>query len=284
MDNVYEIEVASTLSPQEAAREVPRIITTSVDSLKKIQSKISETRKQANNAKDQAMSAWRVEVGFWHRTTPALEALQRAGKSQSEALVGISEGQELLFAQQCILAQLTKNLFMLCMENKARALIAVKQIRAQLQGASQEEISDIARNEMQKTIQQLKRQIDIIEQQERLQNKVNSLENELGDTRKKLEKKFAQSENGQILKKVRGIYVSFIIMLFFLLCFCLGFAYFFVLSNPSSVSGNQASNPLFKNTNQTESSSIQPSTSGESDLRIEFGQPRQESSEEQLIF
>ena len=230
------------------------------------------------------MSAWRVEVGFWHRTTPALEALQRAGKSQSEALVGISECQELLFEQQCILAQLTKNLFMLCMENKASALIAVKQIRAQLQGASQEEISDIARNEMQKTIQQLKRQIDIIEQQERLQNKVISLENELGDTRKKLEKKFAQSENGQILKKVRGVYVSFIIMLLFLLCFCLGVAYFFILSNPSSVSKIKASLPFLKQANQTESSNTQPSTSGASDIQIEFDQPRQESSEEQLSF
>lgn len=173
---------------------------------------------------------------------------------------------------------------MLCMENKASALIAVKQIRAQLQGASQEEISDIARNEMQKTIQQLKRQIDIIEQQERLQNKVNSLENKLGDTRKKLEKKFAQSENGQILKKVRGVYVSFIIMLLFLLCFCLGVSYFFVQSDPSSVSKIKASIPFFNKTDQTESSSAQPSTSEESDIQIEFGQPRQESSEEQLIF
>lgn len=193
--NDSELVVIDNISPEEAAQQVPVIISNSMNSLKNIQAKIQETKQMAEDAKEQAESAWLVDVGFWRRTTPALEALQRAGKCQSEAVVGISECQELLFKQQCVLAQCTKYLFMLCCANLASARIAVQEIQASLQGASQEEISDIAKNELQKTMQQLKQQIDILEQQERLKNKVSKLDVELQRKEEEIELQKNRVEN-----------------------------------------------------------------------------------------
>ena len=188
MDNNYDIIIPENLTPEEAAKQMPIIIGDGMNSLKAIQQKIQETQQKAKDAKEQATDAWLVKVGFWHSSTPALEALQRAGKCQSEAVISISECQELLFKQQYILAQCTKFLFMLCCANLANAKIAVKEIQMRLQEASEDEISDMARNELQKTVQQLKQQIDILEQHERLKIKVDKIDISL----KKLESFLAQ--------------------------------------------------------------------------------------------
>ena len=178
MDN-FDITISENMSPEEAAKQMPVIIGDSMNSLKAIQQKIQETQQKAKDAKEQATDAWLIEVAWYTRTVPALEALQRAGKCQSEAVIGISECQELLFKQQYILAQCTKFLFMLCCANLANAKIAVKEIQMRLQEASENEISDMARNELQKTIQQLKQQIDLLEQHERLKRKVDKIDEKM---------------------------------------------------------------------------------------------------------
>lgn len=228
MDNNYEIVVAENLSPEEAAKQVASVIGKSMDSLKVIQNRISETKGKAENAKDQATKAWLVPVGFFHRTTPALEALQRAGKCQSEALVDISECQELLFQQQFILAQCTKCLFLLCCGNMACARIAVQQIQAQLKGASEEEISDIARNELQKTLQQLKQQVDLLEQQEKLKGKVGQLEEHINTVKEECKNMFKKTESGQMYLRITGIYVVLLVFLIVLLCSSAGVIYLFI--------------------------------------------------------
>lgn len=179
MSDNYDITIPENLSPEDAAKQVPEFISNSIVSLRTIQQRIQETQKKAEDAKEEAEEAWLVKVGFWHSSTPALEALQKAGKCQSEAVIGISECQELLFKQQYILAQCTKYLFMLCCANLANAKIAVNEIRMRLQEASEDEISEMARNELQKTMHQLKQQIDLLEQQERLKSKVDKIESKL---------------------------------------------------------------------------------------------------------
>lgn len=200
MNNNYEITIPENLQPEDAAEQLPIVISESMGSLKAIQQKIHETQRKAKDAKEKAVTAWHVKVGFFHRTTPALEALQSAGKCQSEALIDLSECQELLFKQQYILAQCTRLLFMLCCANIANARIAVKEIQMRLQEASQEEISEMARNELQKTVQQLKQQIDLLEQHDRLKRKVENIDLKM----KKLEECIANSTGIEIKMPIQA--------------------------------------------------------------------------------
>ena len=170
-------------------------------SLKEIHTKIQKTKKSADEAKKQAETASNVPVGFWKRDAPALEALQRTEKSQSEALINITECQELLFYQQFVLAQCSKYLFLLCCANLAGTRAAVREIQLRLKGASEGEISEVAKNELQKTLQQLKQQLDILEQNERMKNKFAMLENNIGVFRKDIESRFQKSENDHVLKE-----------------------------------------------------------------------------------
>jgi len=179
MNEQVEIIGPEDIPQKKISKPLPIIIEDSFDSLTKINAQIKKAEASANEAKEAASNAFEKKVGLWSRTTPTLEALQKAGKCQSEALIEVTKCQELLFKQQEVLAECSELLFWCCCANSAQAEIAVKEIKARLEGASQEEISSIAKIELQKTVQRLTQQIDILTQQEKIKNKVKNFEEEL---------------------------------------------------------------------------------------------------------
>lgn len=173
------IEIPTNITPDEAVKKIPILIGNGFGRLQEIKKQVDDANAQAELASEAARNAWLKPTGFWKRTTPAIEALQQAVMSQSKAQVQLSKAQCLMFEQQQILANYSKFLFSLCVVNLTCARMAVKEISMRLQEASEEEISDIAKQEMAKVLEQLKQQMDILEKQERLQNKIHLLENRI---------------------------------------------------------------------------------------------------------
>jgi len=191
------IDIPHNITPEVAAKQIPSMIEQGFIQLTKIKDELDEAQKEADIAYDAARAAYCKDVGFWHRTVPALEALQSAVRSQSNAQIQLSKAQYIMFEQQQILANCSKILFFLCLNNLASARVAVKEIKIRLEGASEEEISEVARQEMGKVLEQLKQQMDMMEKQERLENKVLQLEERKRDMVEKqecLENKILQLE------------------------------------------------------------------------------------------
>ena len=108
-----------------AIEKLPVIIDACVKSLKDVKSKITKAELTADQALKNAKEAVDKPVGFWHSTTPVLEALQKASLSQAEASLRIMESQTLLFNQQRIIAGCTKIIYVLCLNNVVCARAAI---------------------------------------------------------------------------------------------------------------------------------------------------------------
>lgn len=140
--------------------------------LEKIKDHIDSCELKAKESLEKAQSAYNKPVGFWHSSTPAIEALQEATQNLGESQVEITETQSLLFRQQKTIANAVSKLFKLSVYNIATTRFAVNEIQLRLSGASKEKISDLAKKELESVLLQLKHQLDLMEQQERLEKKI----------------------------------------------------------------------------------------------------------------
>lgn len=140
--------------------------------LEKIKDHIDNCEQKAKESLEKAQSAYNKPVGFWHSSTPAIEALQEAAQNLGESQVEITETQSLLFRQQKTIANAVSKLFKLSVYNIATTRSTVKEIQLRLSGASKEKISDLAKKELESVLLQLKHQLDLMEQQERLEKKI----------------------------------------------------------------------------------------------------------------
>lgn len=197
MDEKYALINSSScdlenLTPEEAIGQIQTSIAAGIDKLRIIKNKIDESTNKAKEAEEAAKKANKIPVSFWHNTTEPLKALQSTARFQSDAQISLSESQKLLFEQQVILANCNKFLFSLCCNNILCLRIAIREITERLRGASEKEISDIARQEMLKLAQQLKQQLDILEKQERMEKRLNKLSDQVS----------AQSNEISILKNI----------------------------------------------------------------------------------
>ena len=127
--NAEIIELPDNLPVERLPSMVPELIQKSFERLETIKTQIEQANKQADLACEAAEVAYTKEVGFWHRTTPALEALQSAVMSQSNAQIQLSKAQCLMFEQQQLLANFSKVLFLMCAANLGSARVAVKEIK-----------------------------------------------------------------------------------------------------------------------------------------------------------
>ena len=163
-----KIEPQSTVEDNNPATVIDDVFS----DLKKIKDHIDNCEQKAKESLEKAQSAYNKPVGFWHSSTPAIEALQEAAQNLGESQVEITETQSLLFRQQKTIANAVSKLFKLSVYNIATTRFAVNEIQLRLSGASKEKISDLAKKELESVLLQLKHQLDLMEQQERLEKKI----------------------------------------------------------------------------------------------------------------
>lgn len=145
-------------------KDLPQVITSTFNNISKLDKKICDSVKKAENAKDKAYEASKKEAGWslgGKAKKEAIEALQEAMITQADALSDSTDAHKELFENQKKMAEAIRYLFGLGVMNIASNRTIVRQLEFQLRNASKEELSELARREIENVILQLRAQEDM---------------------------------------------------------------------------------------------------------------------------
>lgn len=145
-------------------KDLPQVITRTFNNISKLDKKICDSVKKAENAKGKAYEASKKEAGWslgGKAKKEAIEALQDAVVTQADALSDSTDAHKELFENQKKMAESIRYLFGLGVMNIASNRSIVRQLEFQLKNASEEELSELARREIENVILQLRAQEDM---------------------------------------------------------------------------------------------------------------------------
>lgn len=165
--------------------QLPAIISTQFNKLTELEDNVQKAINMAATAKEQAEDA-KKSAGLFKKKT-AIEALQVAANGSADALITMAEAQKLSFEYQTKLTEITKYLFGLGVSNIAMNRSVVRELELRLKGASEEDISDLAQQELKNVILQLKAQEDVMQKQAFLTGKVKEQAGQLKEIDKQLD-------------------------------------------------------------------------------------------------
>lgn len=164
--------------------EIPNIVTSQFSSLQELSNKYEDALTKAKSAKEAAETAHEKSAGLFKKKE-AIEALQDAQLDTAEALISMTDVQKLTLEYQEKITQITQYLFGLGISNIAANRSVVRQLELKLKGASKEELSELARQELLNVVKQLKAQEDIMEKQSKLSSKVHDHDKRIKEQEKK---------------------------------------------------------------------------------------------------
>lgn len=186
-----------------SGKSIVATVNSSVEEIKAIETKIAKAVASANSAKKKAKDANEVERHWYQNTTARIvDKLQPAVQSLATAVSESADTQKLLFEHQKILAQACQRLFAMGVSNIAATRMVVRNIKLQLENASEEEISELARQELMNVMKQLQAQEDLANRQEKMSEKIKVHSTSLREHDKLLEghDDLLQSQEGKIDK------------------------------------------------------------------------------------
>ena len=150
--------------------DVPAAVDGCLSNLTDVQKKVSEAISKAATSKSLSTDAKAVTLK-WYKIgdkAKAIEALQTAMVGVADAQGDQAAAIKMLLDYQQTVAKGMKFLLALGVYNVANSRTVVKQLEMRLKNASEEEIGEMARNEVRAVIAQIKAQLDLQEQQTRL--------------------------------------------------------------------------------------------------------------------
>ena len=152
--------------PQQniSIEQLPTIIGNTFKHISEVDRKISNAVSRANEAKKLAVEASQKNAGwsfFGSDKKEAIEALQSAAISQANALSDSVDANKELFNNQKKMSEALRYLFGLGVANIAANRTVVRELELKLKNASQEELSELARQEITNVILQLRAQEDM---------------------------------------------------------------------------------------------------------------------------
>lgn len=166
--------IKDNYSPKEFENLPTELVSSNVgcciEELTAIQKRVDGAIKKAAKAKDSSLAAKSVTLR-WYKIgdkAKAIEALQDAMVDVSDVQGDQSDAIRLLLEYQKNVAGGMKFLFALGASNMAANRTVVREVEMRLKNASEEEIGEMARNELRAVVAQLKAQLDLQEQQSRL--------------------------------------------------------------------------------------------------------------------
>ena len=164
--------------------DIPSIVTSQFSNLQELSNKYEHALIKAKSAKESAELAHGKSAGFFKKKE-AIEALQDAQLDTADALISMTDVQKLTLEYQEKITQITQYLFGLGVSNIAANRSVVRQLELKLKGASKEELSELARQELLTVVKQLKAQEDIMEKQSKLSSKVQDHDKRIKEQEKK---------------------------------------------------------------------------------------------------
>ena len=144
--------------------QLPTIIGNTLEHISEVDRKISNAVSRAEEAKKLADEASQKNAGwsfFGSDKKEAIEALQSATVSQANALSDSVDANKELFNNQKRMSEALRYLFGLGVANMAANRTVVRELELKLKNASQEELSELARQEITNVILQLRAQEDM---------------------------------------------------------------------------------------------------------------------------
>lgn len=157
-----------------APEQLPSIIGSQFQALEDLDKKVREAKRKADAAHDSAENARSKSAGFGKKKE-AIEALQDAAYDFSTSQSALVEAQEFNFKLQEKLGKVIQYLFGLGVSNLAANRTVVREIELRLKNASEEQLSDLARQELLGVIKQLKAQEDIMVKQQEISQKLKNI-------------------------------------------------------------------------------------------------------------
>lgn len=195
-DNVFKSVYGDTKQIVAEVREkaielpseqlLPAIISSKYDSIVELEDSVVKSIQLAKDAESSAKKASNFTVHWYGGRKEAIELLQDASEYSSKALISLAEAQRKSFEYQTKLTEITKFLFGLGVSSIAMNRCVVRELELKLKGAPDEDISDLAKQELKNVILQLKAQEDMMRKQEFLTGKVKEQERQLKDIDKQL--------------------------------------------------------------------------------------------------
>lgn len=147
-------------------RQLPGLLQGQISKLNELDASVTKAIKAAESAKSAADSAAQKSAGMFQKKA-AIEELQKASLDLAGAVIQGADAQRLSFEFQQKLAEISKFLFGLGVSNIAANRMVVRELELKLNGASKQQLSDLARQELIGVVKQLKDQEDIMVRQER---------------------------------------------------------------------------------------------------------------------
>ena len=161
-----EVVVAEIVDP-EARQETDRLIGDIVQSA----GEVDASRKMAEEALRAAQLAKEHSAGLG-RKREAIETIQDALVAASNAIASLAESQEHLFDNQRKFAEYIGDLTSFALGSVANMRLVYRRLQAKLAGASQDDLTELARHELQGVMQEFKLQLDLSERQEQMNNRL----------------------------------------------------------------------------------------------------------------
>ena len=137
--------------------QIPALIQSQFKQVSKLKKEISKATNEAFLTKEEVVASIGKAGGG---TKGAISTLQNATIDLANAQVVAIKAQTKSFEYQQKLADITKYLFGLGVSNIAMNRVVVSELEAKLRNASENEIDDLARNEIENLLHQLKEQQD----------------------------------------------------------------------------------------------------------------------------
>ena len=165
-------------------KQIPAIVQEQFGELRRYKSSVDLSIKKAGTALKSAKNAKRMSARLGHKKA-AIESLQDAVVDNADALGSFADAQEVSFEYQQKLGEICKYLFGMGVSNIAANRSVIRELEMKLSGASQEELDELARQEIYGVIRQLKAQEDIMQKQNFLTDEVRKHDKRLDESDKK---------------------------------------------------------------------------------------------------
>lgn len=137
--------------------QLPEKIAQVVSRIEDIDKKIAETKEKACNVVALAKDAKQKSAGFWGLGgTEAIKGLQEFAVQQADGFENFAQIQEFILGNQKKMSNAIRTLFCMGVANMAATRTVIQTLEKKLKNASEEELSELARQEIFRVVQELK--------------------------------------------------------------------------------------------------------------------------------
>lgn len=167
--------------------KIPLLITQQLEAVVQLSEKMKNANSKAKHAKtkaDEASTKSADRALFHDKKKEAIESLQQATKDMASAVESNASALTSSFEFQKKLADISKGLFAMGLGNLTNNRLVIRELELKLKNASDEELSELAREELLKVVRQLEQQQDLLKKYENLTSRIQILRDDIGDVEK----------------------------------------------------------------------------------------------------